>query len=69
MFGSLDYPKHLELFCSIVLVKPRGGRAQREGKMIYLGRGVANFIKVVQDEILAVAVICPLAKKVPLNKR
>jgi len=35
--------------------------------MIYLGRGVVDFIKILQDE--ALAIICPLADRVPLNKR
>jgi len=35
--------------------------------MVYLVRGVANCIKIFQDEMLAI--ICPLADRAPLNKR
>ena len=54
-------------FCSIVFVKPRGRRAKGEGKVIQLGRVVADFIKVSQDETLTV--ISPLADRTSLNKR
>jgi hypothetical protein len=35
--------------------------------MIYAGRAIENGVKVFQDK--ALAIICPLAGKTPLNKR
>ena len=51
----------------MVFVEPGGGRGKEESIIIYLGRGVADHIKVFQDE--ALAIICPLPDKTPLNKR
>jgi len=48
-------------------VEPGGGRRKEESMIIYLGRGVADCIKVFQDEMLAI--ICPLEDKTPLNNR
>ena len=35
--------------------------------MVYLGRRVVDYVKVLQDE--ALALICPLAGKAPLKER
>jgi len=51
----------------MVFVEPGGGRGKEESIIIYLGRGVADYIKVFQDKTLAI--IYPLADKTSLNKR
>jgi len=48
-------------------VEPGGGRGKEESMIIYLGRGVTDHIKVLQDKMLAI--ICPLADRASLNKR
>jgi len=47
-------------------LKPRGRRGKGEGRVVYLGRGLADYVKVFQDE--ALAIICPLADNILLKK-
>ena len=51
----------------VTFSKPRGGRGKGEGKIVYPGRRVGDYVKVLQDEVLAL--ICPLAGKAPLKER
>jgi len=49
-----------------VLTKPRGGRTEWEGRVVNMRRRVSDYIKVFQEETLAV--IYPLAGNICLKK-